>query len=560
MEGANAKSLPSLCKTTVEWLHQTQEMLDLSMSEAASVKVFLSRWITIRRNLEQLSAQFFKLEEVSGSFNSALCNELLQNISKTLGEMRDLAERCIEESFGGKLQMQSSLDGLALKLSLHVRECELLLRSGVVKDSSLLRSSSGGATKDNVKWSIRDLLARMQIGNVESKLRAMESLLQLLNEDDKNVLIVASQESGTSILVQLLNAGVGALRDRAADAVCLLSQIDSCEHFLVSEGALEALVHVLESGTSSSKERAASALKNLTCTSENAISVLAHGGACVLLELCQTGTPAAQASAVGTIRNLASIPEVQNSIVEEGAVPVLVGLVNSGTPLSQEYACDALQSLAAAGEIIRQTIIREGAISALMLFYDSTPSPKGKEISMGALGNLAASETNIDELLSIGFLSRLVSALRNGLLTEQQSAALAVCHLARSTELCKLLGSIGCIPPLVRLLEGKSSTSQDMAAKAIFNLLSADANRRIFCKEEKSIAKLVNLLDLSLTASKKYPILTLLCLAGRKRCRKQMVAAGACQHLVKLLDSEGNASRKLLERLEGAKVWGIFRV
>eukprot|EP00250_Pteridium_aquilinum_P018010 c23894_g1_i1 orf=525-2216(-) len=555
----DSRNVVSACKTTTDWLHQVQEMVTLAMSDATTVKVFGSRWGAIRRKLEQFPSQMSKLEEMSCLVNNALCNELLQNIAKSLVETRDLAERCIEEAFGGKLQMQSSLDALALKLGLHVQECELLVKSGVVRECGAPRTSSGGAGKESVKWSVRDLLARIQIGSVESKLKAMEALVQLMDEDDKNVLVVAGQEGGISILVNLLDTCVNALREKAACAVYRLAQIDSCEHLLVTEGVLVSLVRILESGTSYSKEKAASALRNLTGTSENAISVLAHGGASALLEICQTGTPAAQAAAVGTVRNLASISELQLSVAEEGAIPVLVGLVNSGTPLSQEYACDALQSLASSDEHIRQAIIREGAIQALILYYDSTPSPKGKEVAMGALSNLAASETNVEELLTAGFLSRLVTALRSGLLTEQQLAASAVCHLARSVDLRKLLGSAGCIPPLVRMLEGKTSISQNLAAHAIFNLISVDSNRRAFCREERSIAKMVQLLDPSTpSVAKKYPIMALLCVSGKKKCRKQMVATGACIHLAKLVEIETSA-RKLLERLEGGKMWSLFR-
>lgn len=550
----------SSCKTTSEWLQHVQFMATCAISDAHTVKVFTGRWSVVRSKLEQIPLQLSKLVEFSRSMNNTLCNELLQNITKSLIETRDLAERCIEGAFGGKLQMQSSLDAVALKLAMHVQECELLVKSGIVRECGALPTSSGGAAKESAKWNVRDLLARIQIGSVESKLKALESLVNLMDEDDKAVLIVAREERGIPTLVHLLDSGVNVLRERASAAVCRIAQIDSCEELLVSEGALSSLVRVLESGSSHSKEKAASALKNLTCTYENATSVVAHGGASALLEVCQAGTPAAQAAAVGAIRNLASISEVQLTVAEEGAIPILVGLINSGTPLSQEYACDALQSLASSNEHVRQAIMREGAVPALIMYYDSTPSPKGKEVGMGALSNLTASESDLEELLTAGFLSRLVSALKVGLVIEQQSAAAAVCHLARSAELRKRLGSVGCIPPLVRMLEGKTNISQALAVHAILNLIADDSNRRAFCREERSIAKVVHLLDPSmLSIAKRHPILVLLCVSGKKKCRKQMIAAGACSYLAKLAQVEADGARKLLERLEGGKMWSLFR-
>lgn len=560
LQTGDSRSVVSGCKTTSEWLNQVQELLALATSDAAMVKVFTGRWGAIRRQLERLPPQLSKLEESSSSINNALCNELLQNIAKSLVETRDLAERCIEEACGGKLQMQSSLDALAMKLGLHVQECELLVKSGVVRECTSPRASSGGASKESLKWSVRDLLARLQIGSLESKQKAMEALVELMDEDDKNVLVVADQEGGISTLVHLLDAGATSLREKATAAVHRLAQVDSCEHFLVTEGALAPLVRILESGSSHAKEKAASALRNLTCTSENVRSVSVQGGVPALLEICQTGTPAAQAAAAGAIRNLVSIPEVRQTVAEEGAIPVLVKLINSGTPLAQEYACDGLQSLSSSDEHLRQEIIRKNAIQSLIMYYDTTPSPKGKEVGMGALSNLAASEANVEELLSAGFLPRLVTALRSGLLTEQQLAASAVCHLARSVDLRKILGEAGCVSPLVRMLEGKTSTTQDLAAQAIFNLILVDSNCRAFLKEERSISRMVQLLDPSnQSVAKKFPISALLCLAGKKKCRKQMVAAGACGYLTKLAELETTGAKKLLERLEGGKMWGLFR-
>ncbi|MCO5606918.1 hypothetical protein L7F22_061109 [Adiantum nelumboides] len=97
--------------------------------------------------------------------------------------------------------------------------------------------------------------------------------------------------------------------------------------------------------------------------------------------------------------------------------------------------------------------------------------------------------------------------------------------------------------------------SQDLAAQAVFNLISIDGNRRVFCKEERSITRVVQLLDVSSSATKRYPILVLLFVAGKKKCRKQMVAAGASIHLVKLVETKVHGAKKILDRLEGVKMW-----
>ena len=59
---------------------------------------------------------------------------------------------------------------------------------------------------------------------------------------------------------------------------------------------------------------------------------------------------------------------------------------------------------------------------------------------------------------------------------------------------------------------------------------------------------------------KKFPVCALGWLVGKKKCRKEMVEAGACRYLVKLAEtSETFGAKKLLERLEHGKIWGLFR-
>lgn len=548
------------CRTTEEWLREAQELAPSAIADASMVKVFAGRWSIIRKKLEQLPAQLTNLTESAGFTSNALSKELLQRIVGSLIETKDLAQKCIEETFGGKLQMQSSLDSLAMKLGLNLRDCELLIRSGVLRDATATRTASR-TSREAVKWNVKEVLARLQIGSLDSKQKALESLLELMQEDDKNVLVVAGQDGCILTVMNLLDSGVPAVREKAAAAVSRLAQVDSCEHLLVTEGVLAPLVRLLESGSPLAKEKAASALKCLTSTQENGRSVAAHGGVPALLEICQSGTPGAQAAAAGAIKNLACFSEVRQIVVEEGAIPVLIGLVTSGTPVAQGHACDGLQNLSSTDEQLRHAIASQGAINALLMYFDTSSSPKAKEVAMGALRNLAASGAIVEQLLTLGLLPRLVIALRSGISTVQQVAASAACHLARSMELRRTLGEAGCIPPLVRMLEGKTCATQEWAAQAIYNLILADSNRRAFCKEDRSISRMVQLLDPSnVSVAKKFPISALLCLSGSKKCRKQMIAAGARTYLGKLADVEVIGARKLLERLDGGKLWSLFKV
>lgn len=536
-----------------------QELAPQVQAESTLVKAFLGRWKIIRTRLQQLPAHLTDLADSPCFLYNPLCSELLHSIVCSLELARTLAKSCTDLNFRGKLQMQSDLDSLASKLDLHIHDCELVIKSGVLGEAPLAVSrTTPGTSREAVRWNIVDLIARLQIGNTDSKQKALNALLDLMEEDDKNVLVVAGQ-GGIPALVHLLDSSLPAIREKAAAAICTLALADSCEHLILSEGAIAPLVRLLESGSSLAKEKAAAALQGLAFTAENARAVAAHGGAPALIEICRTGTPGAQAAAAGSLRNLAGIPEIRCNIAEEGALPILINLVESGTPLAQEHAAAALQNLALNDDHMRQAIAAQGGVQPLLRYLDGATTPKAQEIAMGALRNLAASPANIDYLIAAGFLPRLVTVLRHGPLTAQQTAAAAVCHLAFSMESRRSLGDAGVIPPLVKMLDAKTSTAQECAAQALASLLLVESNRKEFLQEDKGISGLVALLDSrNMSISKQYPISALSTLVQHSRCRKQMVSAGACYHLGMLAQRDIAGAKRLLERLERGRLRSIF--
>eukprot|EP00249_Psilotum_nudum_P000446 c12080_g1_i1 orf=547-2250(+) len=559
---ADSQVTTSLCQTADWWLKQVQELIPSVIGKAYLAKAFICRWIIIRRKLEQLPGQLEELADSPGFANAALSKELLQSIDSTLHESKELADKCSDHNYGGKLQMQSNLDALTMKLALHLQDCQLLLRSDILRElaPSNLAHPSSASKREVIKWNVKDLLARLQIGSLESKQKPLDSMVELMQEDDKNVLDVAGQ-GGIPTLVHLLDAGMVTIREKAAAAVCCLSQADGCERLLVSESALPPLVRLLESGSPLAKEKAAATLQTLTSTPENARSVAAHGGVSALIDICQNGTPGSQASGVGTLRNLSKIAEVRHAVAEEGAIPVMIGLITSGTTMAQEHAADVLNNLSSSDDKLRSLIVGEGGVGALLMYFDLAVTAGARELAMRGLRNIAASGENIESLITAGFLPRLVAALKSGHCMLQQASAAAVSHLARSMELRRLLGEAGCIPPLVKMLEAKTSSAQEMAAQAVFSLIPLERNRREIRKEENCILGMVRLLDPSnQNISKKYPISVLLCLAGSKKCRKLMISAGACGRLEKLAEMEVLGARKLLDRLEKGGLWGAFRV
>ena len=84
-------------------------------------------------------------------------------------------------------------------------------------------------------------------------------------------------------------------------------------------------------------------------------------------------------------------------------------------------------------------------------------------------------------------------------------------------------------------------------------------NRKIFRKDERGIASAVQLLDpLVQNLDKKYPVSVLASLVHSKKCRKHMVAAGACVYTPKLVEMDVEGAKKLLDSLGSGKIWGVF--
>jgi hypothetical protein len=104
----------------------------------------------------------------------------------------------------------------------------LLLRSGVLHHSNAIVLSHPGpsSTKEDLGFFVRDLFTRLQIGGIEFKKKALESLLQLLTQDDNSLAFVA-KEGNIGYLIHLLDFNDNLIREhtgevRSVRGLCLL--------------------------------------------------------------------------------------------------------------------------------------------------------------------------------------------------------------------------------------------------------------------------------------------------------------------------------------------------
>ncbi|XP_034577017.1 uncharacterized protein [Setaria viridis] len=547
---------PAGDETAEELLERVRGMVPAALEAARAAGGFPGRWKAIAAKLETLPACLSDLSSHPCFAKNALCRELLQSVAATLAEAADLAGRCREPPPDGKLRTQSAIDALAGKLDLNIRDCALLVKTGVLSDASgPSPPPEAAAAGSPAHADVRELLARLQIGQTEAKNRAVDGLLEALRKDEKSVLAVLGR-ANVSAMVQLLTASAPMVRGKAATVVCQVAESGSCDGLLVSEGVLPPLIRLAESGSLVGREKAAVTLQRLSVSPDVARAIVGHGGAGPLIEICQTGDSVSQSAAAGALKNLSAVPEVRQALADEGIVRVMVTLLDCGAVGgSKEHAAECLQNLTSSNDGLRRAVVSEGGLRSLLLYLDGPLPP---EPAVGALRNLVGA-VSPDSLVSLGVLPRLVHVLRVGPVGAQQAAAAAICRISSTAEMKRAVGEHGCVPLLVRLLEAKSSGAREVAAQALASLVGCPANAREVRKDDKGVPRLVQLLDPSpANTAKKYAIACLLTLSAAKRCKKLMISHGAIGYLKKLSDMDVAGARKLLERLERGSLRSLF--
>ena len=175
------------------------------------------------------------------------------------------------------------------------------------QSNAIILSHPGpGSGKEDLVFFIHDLFTRLQVGGVEFKRKALESLLQILNTDRKSASLVA-KEGNVGYLISLLDfPNQPLIREQAISAVSILAESnDESRNLIFEEGGLGHLLRILETGSMPSKEKAAIAIEAITGDPDNGWAISAYGGVSVLIEACRCGSQATQTHAVGAIRNVA---------------------------------------------------------------------------------------------------------------------------------------------------------------------------------------------------------------------------------------------------------------
>ncbi|KAK3120538.1 hypothetical protein QOZ80_9AG0689590 [Eleusine coracana subsp. coracana] len=532
--GAHSDPAPAQEETTEEMVARIGGMVPVALDAVRAATGFPGQWKAIMVNLEKLwvclpilSSHLGQLE----SYNNALCREVLQSVADMLATVTDITGRCQPPLTAGKLQLRSSIDAVAVKLDVNLRDCELLAKIG-----ELYSDASSSPPLDDTSTCVQELqrlLAWLQMSHTEAKNLALDGLLQALHQDEKSVVSILD-DANVSAMVQLLTASWPmVVREKAATMVCHVAG-SCCKDLLVSQGALVPLIRLAGSSSVVGRRKAAVALHHLSSTSYNAVWVIMSHGVRPLVEMCRQkrGDSVCQLAAAGTLRNISAERDFQQA--DHGIVRVMVSLLgrDDAMPESKEHAAQCLQNLTAGynGDELPRAVLLEGALRALLLYIGDNNNPH--EAAVNAIRNLV----------------RVIS-------TSGMPAG-------DTTTMKRLAGKDGSVPLLVQtMLEHNSDTAREVAVQALAGLATYPPNARDMNKDDKCVAGLVRLLDPNRynNATNKYAIQCLLSLASTtKRCRKLMVSHGANGHLKNLSDMNVQGATELLQRLERGMLRSLF--
>ncbi|CAH8386842.1 unnamed protein product [Eruca vesicaria subsp. sativa] len=554
------------------------EAISSLISLSHSIKSFTVKWQLIRTKLHDLYSNLSALSNLSSSSNDPSLSSLISSLTTSLTSCYDLATRCVNVTYTGKLLMQSDLDLMAASFELHARNLSRIYSAGILAHGFAIvvsKPNGGGACKEDMRFYVRDLMTRMKVGDVEMKKGALVKLNEGMEEDDRYVKIVVESSDMVNLLVGFLDCEVG-VQEEAVKGVFFVCGFGCYGSVLVRSGVIGPLVRVLENGSCVGREVAAKCLLKLTENSENVWSVSAHGGVSALLKICSCGEFSGElvASSCGVLRNLVGVEEIKRFMIEEDdTVMTFVKLIGSKEEIVQVNAIDLLLTMCCKDEQTREVLVRKGGIQELVsVLSDPNPS-KSKEIALRAIDNLCfGSPGCLNALMSCKFLDHLLYLLSNGEISVQESALKVTSRLCSLPEEVKrIMGEAGFMPELVKFLDAKSFDVREMASVALYCLISVPKNRKKFAQDDFNISYILKLLDhedgrsnvmSSDSGSTKFLISILMSLTSCNSARRKIASSGYLKSIEKLAETEGSDAKKLVKKLSMNKfrsmLSGIF--
>ncbi|KAL1562721.1 protein CELLULOSE SYNTHASE INTERACTIVE 1-like [Salvia divinorum] len=560
--------------TDKQQLKQVILQISSLISVSHSIKVFTAKWQAARIKLEELFSHLAAIENCGLGGKNEPLSAAVEEILATLANYGELARRCSESSYSGKLLMQSDLDMLSARLDAHVGSLRDIYAAGMLEQSHALvvsRASCASASKDDVRFYLNDVVSRLKIGGKVMKMEALIAFNEVIREDDRCIKIGIEIDSFLNLLVNLLDFQEEDVVEEAAAAVSSITEFPPGKAALIAAGAIAPLIRVVESGSELSKEFAARCLIKMTENSDNVWAVSAHGGVPALLKIC-CGDGASGSELVclacGVLKNLAAVEEIKRFMVEDGAVAGLVALARSrGDEAAQISALDLLQTMAYRDESIREAIITRGGIPMLVGIMDPAlaVSTKLREVAFRSMTMICLSCER--SMLSSGLADHILHFLRFGEGPVQELALKASFWLCGASEYAKkAMGDAGFMPVIVKFLDSKSFEIREIAAETLSSMLAVPKNRKRFVQNDENVVVLMQMLDpeQGVSGNKKLLLSILMSLARSNSARKKMLSSGYLKNIEKLAEDEDedetSDAKKIVRKLSSTGFRNVFNV
>ncbi|KAL9234111.1 hypothetical protein vseg_009017 [Gypsophila vaccaria] len=542
-----------------------------------TIRVFSIRWQLIRKRLEELSSGLIALENTSqpGSHDQAIV-DVVALACRTTDECHGLALLCISASYAGKLLMQSELDKVVSKLDLVLEKlCAIYRTDGIMTSGGLdlvvSRPPVGGATKEDMRFYVKDLLNRLKIGDCRMKKQSLISLNEAITKDEKYIKIIVDFEDFVLSLVSCLDSNDSAIQDEATAAIRVIAGVDSCKGPLVASGLVAQLVRALENGTitNKAKQNSVRTLMRLTENGENAWAFSAHGGVTALLKICSDDDNESLIEpSCSVLRNVIVVDEIRRFIIEHGGIPTFVRLINSRDELGQIGSVELLQSIADEDEdedeCVRHLVVKEGGARALVRALDPKlgSSFKLKETALRAIESLCyGSGDYVRLLISYGFLDRLLNFIKKGDVSIQELAIKSIYRLCTTSEdVRKSMGDAGFMPELAKFIDIKSYDTREMAAKTLSSLVTVPKNRKKFSYDDYNIGVVLRSIDANEGNSEvsEFLLSIIVLISSCNHARRVILHSEYVKNIEKLAQKGICDAKKIMRKLSSNRFKSMF--
>ncbi|KAL1567346.1 vacuolar protein 8-like [Salvia divinorum] len=550
----------SSASTEKQQLKQAIMQISSLISVSHSIKVFTAKWQSARIKLEELISHLAAIENCELNGRNPSLSAAVAEILATLANCGDLARRCSEFSYSGKLLMQSDLDMLSAKLDFHIGSLRGIYAAGLLEQSHALvvsRPCFTSASKDDVRFYLNDVFSRLKIGR---KREALIAFNEVAREDERYIKIGVAIDGFVNLIVNFLDSHDREVQEVAAEAVSSIAGFPPGKAVLLSAGAIAPLIRVVEGGSKLSKEFSARCLMKMTENSDNVWAVSAHGGVPALLKICvgagDSGTELL-CLVCGVLKNLSAVEEIKRFMVEDGAVEGLITLAESRGDEAQISALDLLHTIAHRDESIREAIITHGGIQMLVGIMDpaSAVSTKTREVAFRCITTIClSSETSC---LTLGFADHILHFLRFGEASVQELALKASFWLCGASDCAKqVMGEAGFMDVLVKFLDSKSFDIREIAGETLSNMLLLPKNRKRFVQNDQNIVVLMQMLDPE-QGNNKHLLSILVSLSRSNSARKKMLSSGYLKNIEKLAEDD---AKEIVRKLSSSRFRNVFNV